>query len=148
MGWVPWSCYGPDSMTNICGMHRMRTVLQNVGTFDWCVSATNVLQIWTVQQIHTPRWMRYVFRCYGMSELHSRTHLVCGACKVGKLVPQFAEKAPKTPKSKAASRMAPETTQGNSSRSESSAIRSNCNRVTMRFTHAACHISLLACTCQ
>lgn len=40
------------------------------------------------------------------------------------MVPQFAEKAPKTPKSMVASRMAPEKTQGSSSHSESSAIRS------------------------
>jgi hypothetical protein len=37
---------------------------------------------------------------------------VCGACKVGKLVPLFAQAAPKTPKTKANSRMAAEKTQG------------------------------------
>jgi len=37
---------------------------------------------------------------------------VCGACKVGKLVPLFVESARRTPKTKASSRMAPETTQG------------------------------------
>jgi len=37
---------------------------------------------------------------------------VCGACKVGKLVPLFTQPAPKTPKTKAGSRMAAEKTQG------------------------------------
>lgn len=38
--------------------------------------------------------------------------VVCGACKVGKLVPLFAQPPPKTPKTMAGSRMAPEKTQG------------------------------------
>ena len=37
---------------------------------------------------------------------------VCGACKVGKLIPLFTQAAPRTPKTKAGSRMAPEKTQG------------------------------------
>jgi hypothetical protein len=40
------------------------------------------------------------------------TITVCGACKIGKLVPLFAQPTPKTPKTKAGSRMAPEKTQG------------------------------------
>lgn len=88
------------------------------------------------------RMLRYespaLTKAYGTS--------VCGACKIGKLVPQFAEKAPKTPKSKVASRMAPEKTQGKSFSLESSAIHLNYRRVAMRCTSATCHVSLLAYT--